>query len=265
VFSTARAEGRAVLVGYLPAGFPTVDRAISACRVMVEAGVDVVELGFPVPDPVMDGPVIRRANAATVAAGVRACDVLATVDAVARTGVPVLLMTYWAPVVERYGPVAFARDLAAAGGAGLITPDLDPGRADVWLAVSDHHDLDRVWVVWPDTSGQDLAVRARHSRGFVYAASVTGVTGIRNRTSTSAPGLVARVRQVTSLPVGVGFGVGDGRQAAEVATYADAVIVGSALVGCLLDAPDFGAGLTALRSLTEDLAAGVRAVSSSGD
>lgn len=246
-----------MLIGYLTAGFPTVDHAVEACRVMADAGVDVVELGFPVPDPVMDGPVIRRANATALAAGVRARDVLATVDAVARAEVPVLLMTYWAPV-ERYGPARFARDLAAAGGAGLITPDLDPGRADVWLAASDHHDLDRIFVVSPQSSGTEIAAATRHCRGFVYAASVTGVTGARDSTSVHAPHLIARVRQITSLPVGVGFGVSDGRQAADIASYADAVIVGSALVQSLTDAPDFPAGLIALRGLAGELAVGVR-------
>jgi len=137
-FDTARAEGRGVLVGYLPAGFPSVDGAIAAMRAMVEAGVDVVEVGFPYSDPVMDGPVIQRAAEAALAAGVRRSDVVRTVEAVAATGVPVLVMTYWNPV-ERYGVPAFARDLAAAGGAGLITPDLIPDEADGTLTVRLHH------------------------------------------------------------------------------------------------------------------------------
>lgn len=258
MFGRVSAAGRAVLVGYLPAGFPTVAQAVTACRVMVDAGVDVVELGLPVPDPAMDGPVIRRAAATALAGGFRTADVFATIEAVAATGVPVLLMTYWSPV-RAYGPEAFARDLAAAGGAGLITPDLDPEHADGWLAASDHHDLDRVFVVWPDTPDHRLTAAVAVCRGFAYAASVTGVTGARDYASPLAPDLVARVREVTSLPVGVGFGVGCGGQAAEVAGYADAVIVGSALVECLLDAEDFRSGLVTLRSLTEDLAGGVRA------
>ncbi len=256
-FEKARAEGRAVLVGYLPAGFPTVDHAVSAFQAMVDGGVDLVEVGFPYSDPVMDGPVIQRASDAALAAGFRTSDVFRTIEAVAATGVPALLMTYWNPV-EQYGATAFARDLAAAGGAGLITPDLIPEEAEPWLAASDEHGLDRVFLVSPSSSDHRLALTTEHCRGFVYATSVMGVTGAREQTSTAAPDLVTRVRQVTSLPVGVGLGVRDGAQAAEVAGYADGVIVGSALIRCLLDAADLRSGLTALRSLTEELAGGVR-------
>jgi tryptophan synthase alpha chain len=256
-FEKARAEGRAVLVGYLPAGFPTVDHAVSAFRAMVDGGVDLVEVGFPYSDPVMDGPVIQRASDAALTAGLRTSDVFRTVEAVAATGVPTLLMTYWNPV-EQYGVTAFARDLAVAGGAGLITPDLIPEEAEPWLAASDEHRLDRVFLVSPSSSDRRLALTTEHCRGFVYATSVMGVTGARDQTSTAAPDLVARVRQVTSLPIGVGLGVRDGAQAAEVAGYADAVIVGSALIRCLLDAADFRSGLCALRSFTEELAGGVR-------
>jgi tryptophan synthase alpha chain len=259
-FEKARAEGRSVLVGYLPAGFPSVNGAVEAFRAMVDAGVDVVEVGFPYSDPVMDGPVIQRAAEAALAGGVRARDVLRTVEAVAATGVPALVMTYWNPV-ERYGVSAFARDLAAAGGAGLITPDLVPDEAGEWLAASDEHALDRVFLVAPSSTDHRLAMTTAACRGFVYAASVMGVTGAREQTSDAAPALVERVRRVTAVPVAVGLGVRDGTQAAHVAGYADGVIVGSALVGCLLDAQSPGAGVAALRTLTADLAAGVRRVS----
>lgn len=256
-FEKASAEGRAVLVGYLPAGFPTVERGIVACRAMVEAGVDLVEVGFPYSDPVIDGPVIQRAGHAALAAGLRTADVLRTVEAVADTGVPTMLMTYWNPV-EQYGVRNFARDLAAAGGAGLITPDLIPDEAQPWLAASEEHRLDRVFLVAPSSSDHRIATTVRHCRGFIYATSVMGVTGAREQTSTLAPDLVARVRKATSMPVGVGLGVRNGDQVAEVAGYADGVIVGSALVRCLLDAQDFPSGLTALGLLTEELAGGVR-------
>ncbi len=256
-FEAARADNRGVLVGYLPAGFPSVSDGIAASRAMVDAGVDVVEIGFPYSDPVMDGPVIQAAAERALAAGTRTADVLRTVEAVAATGAPTLVMTYWNPV-ERYGVDAFARDLAAAGGAGLITPDLLPDEADEWLAASTAHDLDRVFLVAPSSTDQRLARTVAACRGFVYATSVMGVTGAREATSQAAPALVERVRAVTDLPVGVGLGVRDGAQAAHTARYADAVIVGSALVGCLLDAPDPTAGIERLRALTADLAAGVR-------
>ena len=257
-FDKARAEGRALLVGCMPAGFPTVGGSVAAMRAMVESGVDVIEVELPYSDPVMDGPVIQRASDIALAGGVRTADSLRIVEAVAESGAPVVMMTYWNPV-ERYGVDAFARDLAAAGGVGLITPDLIPDEADAWLASSDAHGLDRVFLVAPSSSDARVAMTVRHCRGFVYATSVMGVTGARERTSDAAPALVGRVRAVDArIPVAVGLGVRDGAQAAAVGAYADGVIVGSALVRCLLDAPDEGAGLTALRELSADLAAGVR-------
>jgi tryptophan synthase alpha chain len=166
-------------------------------------------------------------------------------------------MTYWNPV-ERYGVERFAADLAAAGGAGLITPDLVPDEGAEWIAAADAHDLDKVFLVAPSSTDERLAMTAHACRGFVYATAVMGVTGARSTTSALAGPLVERVRAVTDLPIGVGLGVSDGDQAAEVASYADAVIVGSAFVRTLLDAPDPDAGMAALRDLTADLAEGVR-------
>jgi len=258
VFDKARVEGRAALVGYLPAGFPTYDGGTQALRAMVDAGVDVVEVGLPYSDPVIDGPVIQRAGEIALRNGFRTAHLLSTVESVAGTGVPVLVMTYWNPV-ERYGVDRFARDLSAAGGAGLITPDLIPDEADEWVAAADTYGLDRVFLVAPSSTDARVAMTAAACRGFVYATSVMGVTGAREQTSTVAPALVARVRRVTNLPVGVGLGVRDGSQAAAVAAYADGVIVGSALVRCLLDSDDLAAGVAAVRDLTAELAAGVRA------
>jgi tryptophan synthase alpha chain len=257
VFATARAEGRAALVGYLPAGFPDVAGGIEAIRVMVEHGCDAIEVGLPYSDPVMDGPTIQAAAQRALEGGVRTRDVLGTVEAVADTGAPVLVMTYWNPV-ERYGVGRFAADLAAAGGAGLITPDLVPDEAHAWVAAADKHDLDKVFLVAPSSTDERLAMTAAACRGFVYATAVMGVTGARERTSDLAGPLVARTKAVTDLPVAVGLGVSDGDQAAEVARHADGVIVGSAFVRVLLDAPDRRSGLAALADLTRDLAEGVR-------
>ncbi|WP_434740971.1 tryptophan synthase subunit alpha [Micromonospora sp. SH-82] len=256
-FDKARADGRAVLIGCMPAGFPTVEGSIAAMTAMVEAGVDVIEVEIPYSDPVMDGPVIQKASDIALAGGVRVRDTLRIVEAVAATGAPVVTMTYWNPV-EQYGVDAFARDLAAAGGTGLITPDLIPEEAAEWLAASDAHHLDRTFLVSPSSTDARLAMTVGHCRGFVYATALMGVTGAREQTSSSAPTLVSRVRAVTDLPVGVGLGVGTGAQAAAVAGYADGVIVGSALIRCVLDAPDQDAGLAALRALSADLAEGVR-------
>ncbi|QFG25966.1 tryptophan synthase subunit alpha [Actinomadura sp. WMMB 499] len=261
-YDKARAEGRAALVGYLPAGFPTRDGAIDAVRTMVDAGCDVIEIGLPYTDPMMDGPTIQDAVHRALVGGVRVADVFRTVEAVAATGVPALVMTYWNPV-DHYGADAFARDLASAGGAGLITPDLTPEEGGDWLAASDAHGLDRVFLVALSSTDERIETITSLSRGFVYAASLMGVTGARGAVDTGAPRLVERTRAIidkggTDLPVGLGLGVGNGAQAAEVAGFADGVIVGSAFVRRLLDAPDPAAGLASLRSLTEELAAGVR-------
>ncbi|HEU0239739.1 MAG TPA: tryptophan synthase subunit alpha [Micromonosporaceae bacterium] len=258
VFETARAQQRALLVGCLPAGFPTVARGIDAMRAMTDAGADVIEMELAYSDPVIDGPVIQRASEIALAGGVRTADVFRSVEAVAGAGATVILMTYWNPV-ERYGVDRFARDFAAAGGSGIVTPDLIPDEAAEWIAAADRHDLDRIFLVAPSSTPARIAATVAACRGFVYATSVMGVTGARDHTSDAAPGLVARVRSATSMPVGVGLGVRDGAQAAAVAGYADAVIVGSALVSCVLDnLDDEAAGRAALTRLTAELAEGVR-------
>ncbi len=256
-FDRTRADGRAALVGYLPAGYPDVPGAIEALMVMVDSGCDVIEIGLPYSDPVMDGPTIQAAAQRALEGGVRTTDVLRTVEAVAATGTPTLVMTYWNPV-ERYGAERFAADLAGAGGAGLITPDLTPDSAEAWIAAADEHDLDKVFLVAPSSTDERLRYTTAACRGFVYATAVMGVTGARTSTSELAGPLVQRTRSVTDLPIGVGLGVSNGDQAAEIAGYADAVIVGSAFVRALLDADDPAGGLKALASLTEDLADGVR-------
>jgi tryptophan synthase alpha chain len=257
-FATARAEGRAALVGYLPAGFPDVEGSVAALRTLVDNGCDAIEIGLPYSDPVMDGPTIQAAAQQALEAGTRTTDVLRVVEAVAATGVPTVVMTYWNPV-ERYGVDRFARDLASAGGAGLITPDLVPDEADDWVAVADDLGLDKIFLVAPSSTDERLAMTTASSRGFVYAAAVMGVTGAREASSDLAGPLVDRVRNATDLPVGVGIGVSDGAQAAQVARFADGVIVGSAFVRRLLDAgTDRSAGLASLAELTRDLAEGVR-------
>lgn len=257
-FERARADGRAALVGYLPAGFPDVQGGIDAIKALVDAGCDVIEIGLPYSDPVMDGPTIQAAAQQALERGVRTTDVLRTVEAVAATGTPTVVMTYWNPV-ERYGVARFARDLAAAGGAGLITPDLTPDADPHWPAAADEHDLDKVYLVAPSSTDDRIAMTTAACRGFVYATAVMGVTGARTVTSDLAAPLVARTKAATQLPVGVGLGVSNGDQAAEIAAYADGVIVGSAFVRVLLDhADDRTAGLRALTALTEDLANGVR-------
>ncbi|MBO0676353.1 tryptophan synthase subunit alpha [Mycolicibacterium sp. S2-37] len=251
LFDACRAEQRAALIGYLPTGFPDVPSSISAMTALVESGCDIIEVGVAYSDPGMDGPTIAAATEAALMGGVRVRDSLAAVEAISAAGGSAVVMTYWNPVL-RWGINAFARDLASAGGLGLITPDLIPEEADEWMAASEEYDLDRIFLVAPSSTPERLAKTVEASRGFVYAASTMGVTGARDVVSTAAPELVSRVKAVTDIPVGVGLGVRSGQQAAEIGAFADGVIVGSALVSALNE------GIPALRTLTEELAAGVR-------
>jgi tryptophan synthase alpha chain len=251
LFSMCHGEQRAALIGYLPTGYPDVPTSIDAMKALTDSGCDLIEVGVPYSDPGMDGPVIANAAEVALRGGVRVRDTLAAVEAISAAGGRAVVMTYWNPVL-RYGVDAFARDLAAAGGYGLITPDLIPDEADEWLAASEQHQLDRIFLVAPSSTHQRLADTVAASRGFVYAASTMGVTGARDVVSNAAPELVSRVKEVSDIAVGVGLGVRSREQAAEIARYADGVIVGSALVSALTE------GLPAMRALSEELAAGVR-------
>lgn len=251
----ARAQGRAALVGYLPAGYPDRPGCVDALRAAVAAGLDVIELGLPYSDPVMDGPVIQAAAETALRGGTKIRHVLESVEQLASAPdgerAPVLVMSYWAPVL-RYGVAAFARDLAAAGGAGLITPDLVPDEAGEWIAASDEHQLERVFLVAPSSTPARLASTAAACRGWTYAASTMGVTGTRSSVGSAAAGLVETTRSAGAERVCVGLGVSTAAQASEVAGYADGVIVGSALVRALTDG-----GTAGLEGVVRDLAAGV--------
>jgi len=256
VFRGCRAEDRAALIGYLPVGYPTVDGSIEAMVALVEAGADVVEVGMPYTDPMMDGPVIQRAATEALAGGVHIEDVFRAVEAVRGAGGVPVVMSYWNLVLRR-GVERYASDLAAHGGAGIITPDLVPEEARDWIAASTTHGLDRIFLVAPSSTTERLAAVTAATSGFVYAASTMGVTGVRGEVGSAAPDLVTRLREVTDLPVCVGLGVRDGAQAAEVASFADGVIVGSALVERLMERSS-AERLASLRELTSELARGVR-------
>jgi tryptophan synthase alpha chain len=201
---------------------------------------------------------VRKISGMTKPAKVNEAAFARAVEAVAAAGAVPVPMSYWNPI-ERYGVARFARDLAAAGGAGAITPDLIPDEAGEWLAASDEHGLDRVFLVAPSSTEPRLRSTTAACRGFVYAASLMGVTGTRESVGAQAQDLVERTRATgTDLPVCVGLGVSSAAQAAEVAGFADGVIVGSAFVKRMLDAPDHAAGVEAVRELAGELAKGVR-------
>ncbi|GAB1335094.1 tryptophan synthase subunit alpha [Streptomyces sp. E-15] len=255
----ARAEGRAALIAYLPAGFPTVDGGIEAVRTVLDGGADVVEVGLPHSDPVLDGPVIQTADDIALRGGVKIADVMRTVrEAFRATGKPILVMTYWNPI-DRYGVERFTAELAEAGGAGCILPDLPVQESAQWREHAEKHGLATVFVVAPSSKDERLAEITAAGSGFVYAASLMGVTGTRESVGAQAHDLVERTRTTgTGLPVCVGLGVSNPAQAAEVAGFADGVIVGSAFVKLMLDAPDHAAGVAAVRELAGLLARGVR-------
>ncbi|MFG2770231.1 tryptophan synthase subunit alpha [Streptomyces sp. NPDC048350] len=257
----AKAENRAALIAYLPAGFPTVDGGIAAIKAVFDGGADIVEVGLPHSDPVLDGPVIQTADDIALRGGVRIADVMRTVrEAYEATGKPVLVMTYWNPI-DRYGVERFTEELAAAGGAGCILPDLPVQESAQWREHAEKHGLATVFVVAPSSQDARLATITAAGSGFVYAASLMGVTGTRESVGAEAADLVRRTRATSDLPVCVGLGVSNAEQAKEVASFADGVIVGSAFVKRMLDADGEAAGLAAVRELAGELAEGVRRVS----
>ncbi len=241
-----------LLVGYLPVGYPDLATSIESAIALTQHGVDVLELGLPYSDPVMDGPTIQAATTRALEGGFRLRHAFEAVRAVtAASDAPVLCMTYWNPVAA-YGPDRFAADLAEAGGAGLITPDLVPEEAGEWLAASAAHDLDRVFLAAPTSSDARLRRAGELSRGFVYVVSTMGTTGARTDVDEAARTLTGRLREATDRPLAVGLGISTGGQVAEVLTYADGAIVGSALVAAL------GDGVAAMSEVADGLAEGKR-------
>ena len=251
VFAAAKAEGRAALVAYLPAGYPTIDGAVECVAAMVEGGVDIVEIGLPYSDPVMDGPTIQTAVDIALANGIKTTSVIETVRKVAALGVPTLVMSYWNPI-EKYGVDRFAAEFKAAGGVGVITPDLTPEEAGAWIAATDQNSVDRVFLVALSSTDERISTVAHTTTGFIYAGAVMGVTGARTSVLDTVRGLVDRVRPVSDLPVAVGLGVSTPEQAHQVAQYADGVIVGSAFVTAIKNGGAEGA-----KKLAQELRAGL--------
>ncbi|MFM6941430.1 MAG: tryptophan synthase subunit alpha [Candidatus Planktophila sp.] len=256
LFVKVRAEKRAALIAYIPAGFPTIKYCHRIIQAFIDGGVDAIEIGFPYSDPVMDGPTIQAAAVTALTNGTTSQDVLDALK-VASAHVPSVVMTYWNPI-EKYGVEKFAAAIASHGGSGVIHPDITIEESDGWLMAASSSEINPIYVVAPSTSDERLKRVTSKAGGFVYAASIMGVTGARTSVSSGAEALVARTRAVTDLPIAVGLGVSTREQAKDVARYADGVIVGSAFVKAILDAPDLESGLAAVTSLARELSLGVR-------
>jgi len=245
--------GSGALIGYLPLGFPTLDSSIEAAIAMVENGVDVIELGVPYSDPVMDGIVIQEATQQSLANGFKLRHGFEALEAItSRVEAPVLMMTYWNPVVQ-YGAERFADDLLAAGGAGLITPDLIPDEAGAWLSASNRTGLDRVFLAAPSSTDARLTQAVDRSKGFVYAVSTMGTTGARADLDAAARRLVGRLRVAGATTACVGVGISTAEQVREVISYADGAIVGSVFVKALADG-----GVSAVARAAAELSAGTK-------
>jgi len=251
----AREQGRAALIAYLPAGYPSVEESIAAGIAAARNGADLIEIGIPYSDPVMDGQVIQAATTEALAKGFHVSQVFDVVAGIAsQTEAAVLVMTYWNPVV-RMGVDEFSRRLAEAGGAGLITPDLIPDEAAEWMEASDKYGLDRVFLVAPSSTPERMQRTVDASRGFVYAVSIMGVTGARSSVSSAAKDVVSAAHGAGAERVCVGLGVSNADQVREIAAYAEGVIVGTALVKTLGDG-----GVDAVATLTKDLSTGLAKV-----
>ena len=249
--AAAHDAGRSAFVGYLPVGFPDLQTSIDAAIALAQNGVDIIELGPPYSDPVMDGAVIQEATTLALAAGFKTADLFTALRAItAATDVPVLVMTYWNPVLQ-YGVDRYADDLLAAGGAGLITPDITPEVAGDWIAASERTGLDRVFLAAPTSSDERLELVVKSSTGFVYTVSTMGITGERTELDRAARTLVERLRAHGAVRACVGIGISTAEQIAGVSEYADGAIVGTALVRALHDG-----GIPALAEVTRSLASG---------
>lgn len=257
LFVKVRRENRAALIAYLPAGFPSAQKCMDAITTLASAGVDAIEIGFPYSDPVMDGPTIQEAADISLKGGTGAAEVFSTLKFAHEAGLPAVVMTYWNPI-EHYGMDAFAKAIANNGGSGVITPDLTIEESGAWQTATSAAGVNTIYVLAPSSTQERISLVSARCSGFVYAASLMGVTGARTSMSSGAQNLVSRIRSTTDLPVAVGLGVSTREQARQVAGFADGVIVGSAFIKALLDAESHEAGLEAIGALAEDLAMGVR-------
>ena len=257
LFTKVRSENRAALIAYIPAGFPTQSSCKKVIDAFIAGGVDAIEIGFPYSDPVMDGPTIQAAADRALSQGTGAAEVFDALKYATDKGIPSVVMTYWNPI-EKYGVEKFADAIHGNGGSGVITPDLTIEESSRWKSAVESSEINPIYVVAPSTTDARLDQVTSRCGGFIYAASLMGVTGTRTSVSTGAADLVARIRKSSAPPVAVGLGVSTRDQAKGVAAYADGVIVGSAFINKLLEAPNEESGLQAVQELATELSKGVR-------
>ena len=247
-----RESGRGTLVGYFPAGFPSVEDSAQALIAMAKNGCDVLEVGVPYSDPVMDGLVIQQATETALENGFRLKDTFEVIRRVrAEVETPVLVMSYWNPVL-RYGVDKFAADLKDSGAQGMITPDLIPDEGASWLSAAQENELDHVFLVAPSSSDARVSANSKASQGFVYSVSTMGITGERTTLDKLAREVVGRVKTLGTTPTCVGVGISTAEQVREVNSYADGAIVGTAFVKAYQSG-----GLHALTEKTRELAGGL--------
>lgn len=257
LFVKTKTENRAALIGFLPAGFPKQKESIEIIKSMIDGGVDAIEIGYPYSDPVMDGPVIQAASEQAISNGVGVEEVFDLLKISVEYGAPSVVMSYWSPI-EKYGVTRFAAAVSSAHGCGVVTPDLTVEESENWRVESENNKLNRIYVVAPSTTNDRLAKVTSECTGFIYAASLMGVTGARDVVSANASSLVSRIKSISSTPVAVGLGVSTKEQAKVVATYADGVIVGSAFIKIIQENGANRSGLKKIQKLAQSLSEGVR-------
>ena len=257
-FARAGREKRAAFVAYLCAGDPDFNTSLAACRAVLDAGADVLELGVPFSDPLADGLTNQLAAQRALDGGMTAARVFELVQRVREfSQVPIVFYTYYNLVFSN-GVDDYVRAAKAAGVDGMLTLDLPPEEAGEVLAACQKHGLKTVFIVAPTTPAERLPRIAAAATGFIYYVSREGVTGVRDQVAANIPEAVARIRQHTTLPVAVGFGISTSDQVRQVARSADGVVVGSALVNVIRENLDNRAGLPArLRITTAELVAGI--------
>jgi tryptophan synthase alpha chain len=255
-FARAADEGRAALIVYLTAGYPDPETSRACLRAAVEAGADIVEVGLPFSDPIMDGPTIQAANQVVLDAGIGLEEQLSIArEALAGSGVPAVAMTY-VTVADTRGYPRFAADCAAAGLDGVILPDLPVLESDAWREAAAENGLATVYLASSVSSPERLDAIADASVGWIYAIGLLGVTGVDAVDDGPTRDLVARLRERTDTPIAVGIGVRDRATAQSVAGFADGVIVGSAILRAVADG-DAATAADRVRALVVELRSGM--------